>query len=944
MPTSTHQLLPAGQLLSRDLLISILNAAVATGEYRFARLIALAWLTDFPGDLPVNLIYAQALVQEGHPEQALPILNELCMADPEFVEAVEALYLTQAQFRIDNQRRSKRGYSGDGLSELNISGMLLALGGDPTFPKNVPPADAVIKWSRLLGRAISALERGHLARADEILHQTLAAQPDTPLVASIHLKILQSQIIAEQIPPQTLRDLARHYHQLWPDCLHCTLILADSMMDGGKPEEAVELLHQAAAHDLTGQVATRLWGDHPYRSLWPEHLEIILDMTIPAAVAAALGWNLLSPGDPLPLQTTTNRTPVKPARRSGPLKRPGIYRKNSVRTLPPGNPTLQHEKRPAPTYSKLPESLLSVQAELERIGNRLNLANLVRSDGRFPVYVVLTTKRGLEAQYGKESAAKLDAQMKRLVETVQARRDWKAMLIYTDEPGFTSKMGLKPARSNDPWGIKLALVDLDSFLKRHGEMIGAVLIVGGPEVVPFHHLPNPVDDTDIDVPSDNPYSTRDGNYFIPEWPVGRLVGGIGTDAKPLLRVLDKLISRHTEQNQRRRIAWYQSLWKRILTWIGRFRPARPSLGYTAAVWKRASLSVFRPIGPSGAMWVSPPVQAPQTGKPVSAWRNRLGPKPKPGSRRHTNGFLPAAKLGYFNLHGLEDSSEWYGQREHAALSDGLTDGGTNYPVALRPQDIVNSGRAPQVVFTEACFGAHILGKTTEEAMALKFLQAGSQAVVGSTCISYGSIDTPLIAADFLGQAFWKYLREALPAGEALRRAKISLAREMHRRQGYLDGEDQKTLISFVLYGDPLAQPLGLGSQPKAVLRPINPPTAIQTVCDRGCETNRSQPISPELLDYVKQIVEQYLPGMEDAHLMLRNEQAVCHKAGQKCPMSQIRDTQAKLWKDAPQQPRRRVVVLNKRVTETGSQSLSHNHYARLTLDAEGKLVKLAVSR
>jgi len=70
--------------------------------------------------------------------------------------------------------------------------------------------------------------------------------------------------------------------------------------------------------------------------------------------------------------------------------------------------------------------------------------------------------------------------------------------------------------------LKLALADLDAALCKRGERIGALLIVGGPEIVPFHRMPNPVDDQDVDVLSDNPYATCDSNYFVSEWPVGRL--------------------------------------------------------------------------------------------------------------------------------------------------------------------------------------------------------------------------------------------------------------------------------------------------------------------------------------------------------------------------------------------------------------------------------------
>jgi hypothetical protein len=48
---------------------------------------------------------------------------------------------------------------------------------------------------------------------------------------------------------------------------------------------------------VTGQVATRLWGNqHAYRNLWPEFLEIPWVIPIPAEVAAPLGWNRLTPG------------------------------------------------------------------------------------------------------------------------------------------------------------------------------------------------------------------------------------------------------------------------------------------------------------------------------------------------------------------------------------------------------------------------------------------------------------------------------------------------------------------------------------------------------------------------------------------------------------------------------------------------------------------------
>jgi hypothetical protein len=316
--------------------------------------------------------------------------------------------------------------------------------------------------------------------------------------------------------------------------------------------------------------------------------------------------------------------------------------------------------------------------------------------------------------------------------------------------------------------------------------------------------------------------------------------------------------------------------------------------------------------------------------------------------------LPQAKLGYFNLHGLVDAVEWFGQSDPEEISPkasskksvaGQIPGeGQDYPVAVRPQDIQSNGGCPDIVFTEACYGNHIIGRRVDEALSLRFLQAGCQAVAGSTCTSYGSITTPLIAADFLGHSFWNHLRQGCPAGEALRCAKIALAREMHQRQGYLDGEDQKTLISFVLYGDPLALPDGLKVQPKSILRSMKQPIRLRMTCDRQHEEDANQPVPADVVAQAKQIVRQYLPGMVDAQMLFSIEHSNCARPGQPCqgnpPGSGGNGGKARAAAAATGS-KRRVVVLSKQVA---SSDHLHQHFARITLDEQNRLVKLVVSR
>lgn len=913
------------RLLSRSDLLVILNKAISLGAVRIARQAALSWLANFPGDLPVSLLYARVLVLSGKAGSAIPVLENLCLLDPEYLEAYELLStISQAQ-----------------TIELNLDaqGSIFALSGNPTPKKPIPA------WAERIRLARLCIAQGEMDTAEQIVHQVIGTGSLNLLVAATHLLVSEHR----GLPAPAIRDLAEHYRRRWPGCLIFNLRLAASLIDCGENETAVALLHQSVAQDTTAQVATRLWGeDHPYKSLWPARLAIQLDFPIPAEVAEALGWNRLPTPLPdfspitekaelptdslLPVEMTMPQSDVPAAIESEP--------ENAATRPTPAMPEGDtHEiptrgAQPAPSFP--PESILSVQKELERVAARLKVNFLARTDGRFPIYVVFTTRQGLIKKYGPQAVA-IEAEMIRLVATISARRDWGALLVYADDPIVTKKLKVKPARPTDPWELKLVLADLDASLARQGQMIGAVLIVGGPEVVPFHLLPNPVDDADDDVPSDNPYSTHDENYFIPEWPVGRLPGeaAINGNSSPdlLMRTLREITARHSRFQKD--MPWYWQIWERLTIWLWR-QPflnlkhrTRLSCGYTAAAWRRASLSVYRPIGEPHTLLVSPPVQSLEI-----------------NGRSRKNDVSPTARLGYFNLHGLQDSSAWYGQRDPA---DPASE--PDYPVALRPQDILNSGRAPLVVFSEACYGANVLNKGVEQALALKFLSSGCQAVIGSTCTAYGSITTPLIAADLLGNAFWKFLRDGLPTGEALRRAKITLAREMHRRQGYLDGEDQKTLISFVLYGDPLVQLSRHESHQKAILRPLVHPAAVKTVCDRyvsksvdtGCPpAGEVDQISPETLDQVKRLVKQYLPGMSDAHFTYCHEQAGCLGVDHSCPTSQLGS------KTRPAKaPERSVVTLSKQVEIPRSENmpaLVHHHYARLTLDGRGKVIKLAVSR
>ncbi len=145
---------------------------------------------------------------------------------------------------------------------------------------------------------------------------------------------------------------------------------------------------------------------------------------------------------------------------------------------------------------------------------------------------------------------------------------------------------------------------------------------------------------------------------------------------------------------------------------------------------------------------------------------------------------------YFNLHGSMDTPYFYGQ------GDGY------YPVALSPPDVSKGDVSGAVVVSEACYGAYIDGRGKESSIPISYLSRGALGFVGSTTIAYGPASPPCGEADLMAIFFFYYLDFGVPMGVALALAKAYFARKMIEEQGYLDEDDRKTLLQFILLGDP----------------------------------------------------------------------------------------------------------------------------------------------
>ena len=359
--------------------------------------------------------------------------------------------------------------------------------------------------------------------------------------------------------------------------------------------------------------------------------------------------------------------------------------------------------------------------------------------------LVVTSPRRLHVLYGEQGAREVLALTRRLVR-LRSRLGIASRLLAVEDgaPGL-GVPGVEP----EPGPVAAQIGAVASVLERGGRRLESVLIVGGPEVLPFDQIPNPMPlDGDSSVPSDHCYARRRSDELLPEWPVGRLPGSA---ARPT--TLARLI-RHT-----------------MLLHVQPPDGDLLSFGYSAAIWGRAARHVYRELSDQ------PPLLSP----PVVATTLDLT-------------LLDRARYIYCNLHGVRDSPVWYGQ---ATEQRGLV-------VALRPSDLQGRRLRGAVVVSEACYAAAISGRDERSSMALAFLAHGAAGFVGATAVTYGPIVPPLGEADLIALHFLRALkRPRTTLGAAFNAALAGMLADTIARQPALDDNDLKTALSFVLYGDPM---------------------------------------------------------------------------------------------------------------------------------------------
>lgn len=311
-----------------------------------------------------------------------------------------------------------------------------------------------------------------------------------------------------------------------------------------------------------------------------------------------------------------------------------------------------------------------------------------------------------------------------------------------------------------------------------------IVILGGDDVLPYFHVKNPSfdpkGDTDPTVPTDNPYACsgpyRPGSlksYLVPDRVVGRI-----PDLPASAGAGDP--------------AWIVAFLKTATKW-----KAKPRSFYAAAYgtccdqWKDAGLATMRYLElPEADLMISPP-----TGDASVTARKRL-----------------ARPLHFTKAHGSEIDAHFYGQK------------GQSYPEVLFSATVASHAGAGTLVGAMCCYGAQVYSPADPAAtppgalpISLSYLRTGATGFVGATKIAWVG-PQEMMCADWIVASYLKKSLDGSSTGRALLEAKQDYLQYLVKQGMNPDTADEKTMIEFVLLGDPALHPIK-GGVPSAAPAP-----------------------------------------------------------------------------------------------------------------------------
>ena len=760
-------------LINRAQIITLSNAAYQLEQYNESKKVLVAWLYKFPNDLWIRYRLAIILYKLGEFEKAIRLCEMIVSEDPEFYEVWGLLAVLYPELSTDRKMAEYRARKLQSNEEKKEKGL-----------------------------------KGIFRRSQQSREEELAVENDE---FDILTAVNNARLLLNDDDRVSSCRILNIYYRRWPQTIQFKLILGHVLNQMQRFDEGMAIIQSAVNADITGQVGKRIWQDsNPYKNLWvdpalleletdglklaPEIVRLAglenliflydaaaakVDMTDSPLVETGMSSSEISSSD---FDTESDKTKKDEDKVSDTLS---VRDEQEAVSAAGQSGAIQNDRGETQIFGEEKLSLPGAgvitgkggflggkgfsrkkKEEIIPIGEYVYKLRAEDVDNRKPVYVVMSSVVGLNRKYGSNNKDFINNEMHAVADAISNRKGWTAQVFYPDEYASIGT-GAPTAKM-----LQQELVKLDNSLKEKGQMIGALLIVGGDDVVPFFSLKNPTGDSDTDIPSDAPYGALDSaRCYEMQWPVGRIPGDGSKDPGLLMEQLRNIQDYHIlRYSSQKTIDKQKKNAKKNVKKTGK------CFGYTCAAWLTPSTIVYKTIADTSSLSVCPATTS--SNFPLSSF--------------------DSCDYAYFNLHGIKGQPNWYGQKRNDDTSSG-----PRIPTALEINNVVNINNTPKVVFAECCYGAETPKRTEKDCMSLHFLGKATRVFIGSTTIAYGALTSTLVAADLFGYLFWKHLINGVTCGEAFRRAKKNLATEMEQKNGGLDAEIQKTLLSFVFYGDPL---------------------------------------------------------------------------------------------------------------------------------------------
>jgi tetratricopeptide (TPR) repeat protein len=658
-----------------------------------------------------------------------------------------------------------------------------------------------------------------------------------------------------------------------PRLLKPRLILGQIMAaDRAREAQGVELLHRAMVEDPSGMIAEPLFQGTSFACpILARALPVDLPASLiepPARLAEALAVLPTIPPDSPDIEWI----PPEFENQHG-ASRPIILDSRAV-------PEDDEEKD---VDTEL-EAVSAIDAESPRLAHGI---------------LVVSCRTPWIERYGTDAWERLERRLETAQRELVAHQTG-LIPVFVDDARSTARFGARPVAPSEPHSIKAAIDEVLQYLTDHGQPIDALLILGGDEIVPFFRVPDPADDDDGEILTDAPYGVLAGDsVFTPSLPTGRFPAGAAANPGLIFRQIDTMI-------ESRRIALPAAdgpgLLRAALSSLGLGLPHPRSLGYGAQSVLAALDEAAAPLGTGLLRRASPPARA-------SAFDAR---------------WITGRRLLYFNLLGSPVTDAWYGETAPGAA------GRDDLPVALTADLLSIADANAPIVLTLAGHAANVIGRSPGNNLVLRFLHEGAVAVVGATGTCYGTVDRPLVGADLLARYFWLHLSRGDAVGAALQHARRDYVHLVSEAQGYLDGDDQKTLLEFIVLGDPLGRAFARSSLAcdGDQVGPLPP-----CLCNQREPADPLRLVEPEALKTALECMADFYPTVVDGKIRVLRRypcDGLCrNQAHAGCAANG--DLQA-------------VVTITARKDLPTIDGTTLTRIARLTLDRQGDVLKGVISR